>query len=172
MCESLCLLMCLLANSTEVCSCIFGGFFHHLFSMLFFRFYRCHSTPRPTHCTGFEICSQRYRQIDVPLPVCSTSHDTNVTTQRAFGCLSTTEKSHWHGWIDLIQSSQASAIRAFAVPDFIKAPLQSLVTRRNVRGWVWHENERYGELMHFIHNLTFSYENLPFGSCKLDFWYP
>lgn len=58
---------------------------------------------KSVYCNGFGICGQGYRQMGVHLPACSTSHGTNVTTQRAFGFLSTTEKSHWHGWIDLIQ---------------------------------------------------------------------
>lgn len=65
--------------------------------------YRRPARSKPAYCTGFGIGGQGYRQMGVHLPACSTSHGTNVTTQRAFGCLGTTEKSHWHGWIDLIQ---------------------------------------------------------------------
>lgn len=62
------------------------------------------SSRRPRFYAGFWNCwSGGYEQMGVHLPACSTSHGANVTTQRAFGCLGTTEKSHWHGWIDLIQ---------------------------------------------------------------------
>lgn len=68
-----------------------------LYCMLFFPPLSFSFQSEPTYRSGFGIGGQGYRQMGVHLPACSTSHGTNVTTQRAFGCLSTTEKSHWHG---------------------------------------------------------------------------
>lgn len=66
--------------------------------------HRCCFFLTPAALLSDEIAAQvqSISRTFVQLPACSTSR--GVTTQRALVCLAATEKSHWHGWIDLIQT--------------------------------------------------------------------
>lgn len=126
----------------------------YLHRTLFFHLLSPSVQSKPAYCSGFGLGGRGYRQMGVHLPACSTSHGTNVTTQRAL------RLPQYHREITLARMNRFNSNGSPALfmhsqtPTSLKLHFFLGVTRRNVRGRVWHDNEGYEELMHFLHYWT------------------